>query len=68
MSFLKRLVLLVCDDFVDCASERVTCPVADGRKVGSRNGLNNLLNEGFLDALDFAEDANFFLMCFFHDC
>ena len=57
-----NILLEVCDDFVDCASERVACPVADGRKVGSRNGLvNNLLNEGFLDALDFAEDANFFL-------
>jgi hypothetical protein len=47
-------VLEVFTDSIDRASERVACPVApDESKVGSQDSLNNLLNEGFIDALDF---------------
>ena len=60
-------VLKVFDDFIDCASERVACPVADGRKVGSRDGLNNLLDESLLDALYFTEETDCFVVSSFHD-
>jgi hypothetical protein len=54
-------------DLVDSSSERVAGPVANGRKVRSRDGLNNLLDESFLDALDFTEEADCFVMSRFLD-
>jgi hypothetical protein len=46
-------ILVMLKDFVDSSPERVAGPVANGRKLGSRDSLNNLLDESFLDALYF---------------
>jgi hypothetical protein len=55
-------------DLVDSSPERVAGPVTNGRKVGSRDGLNNLLDESFFDTLYFAEEADCFIMSSFYDC
>jgi hypothetical protein len=56
-------------DLVDSSPERVAgTTVANGRKVRSRDGLNNLLDESFLDTLDFTEEADCFVMSHFLDC
>ena len=56
------------EDFVDSSPERVAGPVVNGRKVGTRDGLKNLLDESFLDALYLAEEADGFIMSSFYDC
>jgi hypothetical protein len=61
-------ILEMLKDLVDSSPERVAGPVVNGRKVRSHDGLNNLLDESFLDVLDFTEEADCFVMSRFLDC